>query len=460
MIKENQTVLNRLNVILDGLWVYAALLLAYWFRFYVMPDGVSVVPFRSYMITGLILVPVHLLTYGLLGLYEPIRKKQIGQELIKLAASNLLIVAGWLMILFLFKSINYSRWVMALYFILSTGGLCLKRIVIYRVLHRYRSLGYNQKHVLLAGSGETIQAYVKEITNASYLGYHPIGYVSSKQEWDALPCLGDLEHLEQILEERKPDEVVAGLDMNEYDKMPYVIQACEKSGTKLSMIPFYVKYMPSNPQIDSINGLPLINLRRIPLDNVGNAFLKRTMDVVGALILIVLSSPLMLFAAVGVKLSSPGPIIFKQTRVGLNKKNFNMYKFRSMRVNNQENTGWSKNVDNRKTKFGSLIRKTSIDELPQFFNVLKGDMSLVGPRPELPFFVEQLKEDVPLYMVKHQVRPGITGWAQVNGLRGDTSIPERIRHDVYYIENWSLAFDIKILFMTIWKVVNPEKIVK
>ena len=167
----------------------------------------------------------------------------------------------------------------------------------------------------------------------------------------------------------------------------------------------------------------------------------------------------MLATAVGVKLSSPGPIIFKQKRVGLNKRKFYMYKFRSMRLNDSSDTAWSTDSDQRKTRFGAFIRKFSIDELPQFFNVLKGDMSLVGPRPELPFYVEQFKEEVPLYMVKHQVRPGITGWAQVNGLRGDTSIEDRIRHDIYYIENWTVLFDIKILFMTLFKgVKNQEKL--
>lgn len=167
----------------------------------------------------------------------------------------------------------------------------------------------------------------------------------------------------------------------------------------------------------------------------------------------------MLITAIGVKLSSPGPIIFKQQRVGLDKKLFYMYKFRSMRVNSGSDTSWSTNHDNRKTKFGAIIRKCSLDEFPQFFNVLKGDMSLVGPRPELPHFVEQFKEEIPLYMVKHQVRPGITGWAQVNGFRGDTSIEERIRHDIYYIENWSLTLDIKILIMTLWRgVFNQEQL--
>ena len=190
-------------------------------------------------------------------------------------------------------------------------------------------------------------------------------------------------------------------------------------------------------------------------------YMKRLLDVAGSLVLIVCTSPIMLAAAIGVRLSSPGPVIFKQERVGRNKKLFKMYKFRSMRVNADQDTGWSRDVDDRKTRFGSILRKLSIDELPQLFNVLKGDMSLVGPRPEVPHYVRQFKEQIPLYMVKHQVRPGITGWAQVNGLRGDTSIEARIRYDIYYIENWNFFFDIKILFMTLVKgIVNQEKLSK
>ena len=170
------------------------------------------------------------------------------------------------------------------------------------------------------------------------------------------------------------------------------------------------------------------------------------------MVAIIITSPVMLAIAIGIKLTSPGPIIFKQERVGLNRRHFNMYKFRSMKVSSEKtsDTVWTTENDPRKTKFGSFLRKTSLDELPQFFNVLFGHMSVVGPRPERPFFVDQFKEEIPKYMVKHHVRPGITGWAQSNGLRGDTSIEDRIRHDIFYIENWSLLFDIKIIWKTIW----------
>ena len=185
----------------------------------------------------------------------------------------------------------------------------------------------------------------------------------------------------------------------------------------------------------------------------GNAFIKRAMDIVGSLLCIVLFSPIMLAAAIAVKLSSPGPLIFKQERVGLHNRPFKMYKFRSMTVQkaSEEVSKWTTKNDVRVTPVGRFIRKTSIDELPQLFNVLKGDMSLIGPRPERPFFVDKFKEEIPRYMIKHQVRPGMTGWAQVNGLRGDTSIRKRIELDLFYIENWSVSFDIRILFLTVFK---------
>ena len=186
--------------------------------------------------------------------------------------------------------------------------------------------------------------------------------------------------------------------------------------------------------------------------------MKRCFDFLFAGTVLLLLSPLMLVIAMGVKLSGPGPVLFKQERVGKERKVFTMYKFRSMRVNSQADTAWSRDRDSRITPFGALIRKFSLDELPQFFNVLKGEMSVVGPRPELPYFVEQYKDNVPLYMVKHQVKPGITGWAQVNGYRGDTSIEKRIEHDIWYIENWSMYLDVKIIFMTIFGgMINKEK---
>ena len=216
--------------------------------------------------------------------------------------------------------------------------------------------------------------------------------------------------------------------------------------------------MSGTPSIDVVNGIPLMNIRRIPLDNIGNAFVKRATDIVGSLILIALSSPIMLISAIIIKITMGGKVIFRQKRVGLNKKIFVMYKLKSMRDNEQSETAWSTDSDPRKTRFGALIRKLSIDELPQLFNVLKGNMSLVGPRPEIPYYVENFKDSVPLYMIKHQVKPGMTGLAQVNGYRGDTSIEKRIEFDIHYIENWSYFLDLSILMKTVFCFMNKEKL--
>ena len=457
MIKENQRLLNQLHVLSDGVLVFAAVLLAHWLRFGLL-GGQPAFPLTSYIWLGLAATVLCLSTYAVQGLYDSHRSIRFHREAGRLLAGTLLDTLILITALFVFRMVEMSRWLLVFFCGLAYVLLLTKRFVLRKSLQYYRRQGYNQKHVLVVGDGDMAKKYVENVRKDRNLGYQVMGYVGSNV-WRDVRQLGGYDQLEEILEQWKPDEVVVAMPAEEYRQTGRAITVCEKTGTKLSLIPFYAAYMPSNPQVDNLNGLPMINLRRVPLDNVGNAFLKRAVDVVGSLVLILLSSPLMLAAAIGVKLSSPGPILFKQERVGRNKEPFFMYKFRSMRVNDRETTGWSTDVDPRKTRFGSFLRKFSVDELPQFFNVLKGDMSLVGPRPEVPFYVEQFKEDIPRYMVKHQVRPGITGWAQVNGYRGDTSIQKRIEHDLYYIENWNLFFDLKILLMTLTKFTNQEKLV-
>ena len=271
--------------------------------------------------------------------------------------------------------------------------------------------------------------------------------------------LGKYEDLLETIESKKPDEVIMAADDENASLVSDIVEKCDKTGVRLIVIPQMFNLFSHSSKIDDWNGLPLINVRAIPLDNLGNALIKRIADILMSIIIIILTSPIMLICAIGVKLSSKGPVLFKQQRVGKNKKLFNMYKFRSMIVNDEQDTAWSSKTDSRRTKFGSFLRKTSLDELPQFFNVLKGDMSIVGPRPEIPYYVDQFKEEIPLYMVRHQIRPGITGWAQVKGLRGDTPIKDRIEHDIYYAEHWSILFDIKIFMMTVFggKFINKEE---
>ena len=265
--------------------------------------------------------------------------------------------------------------------------------------------------------------------------------------------IGTIDNLQAILDLNVLDEIVITLALKEYERLGEIVQICEKSGVHTKFVPDYFEVIPTIPYMEDVAGMPVINIRHVPLTELHNAILKRAMDIAGSLFGIVLFSPVMLAAAVAVKLTSPGPVIFKQERVGLHQKHFYMYKFRSMRLqtDEEEKKEWTTKHDPRVTRVGRIIRSTSIDEMPQFFNILKGDMSLVGPRPERPYFVEKFREEIPHYMIKHQVRPGLTGWAQVNGLRGDTSIEERIRYDLYYIENWTLGFDIKILFLTVFR---------
>lgn len=459
MIKENQRTLNYINIALDAFLILLCMPIAYGARFLLFPFDERGFTLPYYMLLTLCMLPIFLITLGAMNLYDSLRAKRLHWEVGRLfwaCAINFVVLQT---ILFLIKQFYFSRLTFVLYYIFVFFALSGKRLVLRLCLRKFRKLGFNQKHVLLLGNGLMAQRYAKTVADDPNLGFLIDGYLADQHTMQDLGYLGQLDELSYVLSRYQPDEVVAALSAEEFSLTPAIIECCEKEGIKLSIIPFYAQYMPSNPQFDNIDGIPVMNIRRIPLDNLVYAVVKRAMDIVGSLLLIILTSPIMLFAAIGVRLSSPGPIIFRQERVGLHNKPFSMYKFRSMRVNAQQDTGWSRNRDPRKTKFGALIRKLSIDELPQLFNVLKGDMSLVGPRPEIPHFVEQFKDEIPLYMVKHQVRPGITGWAQINGLRGDTSIVERIRYDIYYIENWSIFFDLKILLMTPLKgIINQEKL--
>jgi Undecaprenyl-phosphate glucose phosphotransferase len=456
MIKENQRLLNYLHILTDGLCLFLAMAAAYGLRFSALPSEATHLPLAYYFRVSLALAPLYLILYSLWGLYESFRSRTVGQEAFLLAQANLAGFAVVLAVSALLKSVDFSRMTLLFFFVFSLAATTGKRLLLRLVLRHVRSKGYNVKHVLLIGSGALARDYLAVLSHNQALGYKVIGCVSMGNDLPGVSRLGGLRELETLLERHSPDEVVAALELEDFAYLGQVIQICEKTGTKISLIPFYAEYIPARPAVDEIDGLPLINIRRIPLDNAGNALLKRMLDICGALVLIALTSPVMLAVALLVKFSSPGPVIFRQERLGRGKKPFIMYKFRTMVVNDEAQTAWSTNSDSRRTPVGAFLRKFSLDELPQFFNVLAGSMSLVGPRPELPHFVREFKESVPLYMVKHQVRPGITGWAQINGLRGNTSIPRRIDYDLYYIENWSLGLDIRILFLTLVRGVNEE----
>lgn len=325
------------------------------------------------------------------------------------------------------------------------------------LLRSARSRGYNLQHILVIGSGDSAYNFSNKIKQHRYLGYNIIGYLDDEKKIgyriNDVPVMGRISELADAIQKNDLDEVIIAISIKEYDRLNELIGICEKYGVKAQIIPDYYKYIPAKPYIDQIDDLPIINIRYIPLDDAYNKLGKRFMDIVLAFVGIILTSPIMLISVIMIKFTSPGPIIFRQERVGMHRRNFMMYKFRSMKVqtDEEEKTQWTTKNDPRKTKFGEFMRKTSIDELPQLLNVLKGDMSIIGPRPERPYFVEKFRDEIPKYMVKHHVRPGITGWAQVNGFRGDTSIKKRIEYDIYYIENWTIWLDFKIIFFTVFK---------
>lgn len=465
MIRENQRIFNIAQILVDIFIFLASMAGAYYLRFY-RYDG-NHIPIDFYLKLCIITIPVYLLIFNYYQLYESYRSKRLLLEIGRVIRANIIGIVFIFLLSFLAKEVNVSRMVILLFGFFNTLCMLASRIVLRKTLRSMRRKGHNIKRMLIIGCNGLAVDFSQKIVSNKNLGYWVVGFLSdkiSRREINPfpyeIPYKGAFQDLERVMGEETVDEAVVALEYDQYHFLPDIIEICEKSGTKVSVIPFYTKYLPARPYIDEVEGLPVINIRRIPLDNLLNNWAKRSFDFFAALVLIILLSPVFLFVALGVKLSSSGPVLYKQERVGLNKKIFTMYKFRSMRVDTDgsDKTAWSKKDDPRKTKFGTFIRKYSIDELPQLFNVLGGTMSLVGPRPEIPYHVNNFKEEIPLYMVKHQVRPGITGWAQVNGFRGDTSIKRRIEHDLFYIENWSFLLDIKILIMTVFKgVVNQSE---
>lgn len=457
MIKDNQKVFNRLMVIIDAAMTAASFMLAYFFKFYILNDGpgIGVLPVQDYFALLLVIVPVYMLIYYWCGVYTPKRTVRRRFEIYGILKSNTIGIVALIIILYMIvREFNVSRSVMAFFYIFNVFFTSCFRLALRRGLRSIRRKGYNLKHILIVGYSRAAEEYIDRLTDNPQWGYVACGILDNRipagTTYKGVKVLGSLGNLEIILPENKLDEIAIALSLKDYDYLEHIVSVCEKSGVHTKFIPDYNSLIPSKPYTEDLQGLPVINIRYVPLTNTGNSMIKRAMDIVGSLFGIVITSPIMLAAAILVKMSSPGPVIFRQERVGLHNKPFYMYKFRSMEQQppREERKAWTVRNDPRVTGVGKFLRRTSLDELPQLFNILKGDMSLVGPRPERPLFVEKFREEIPRYMVKHQVRPGLTGWAQVNGLRGDTSIRKRIEYDIYYIENWTLGFDIKIILMT------------
>ena len=456
MIKDNQKYFNRLQVFLDAAIVIISYILAWFIKFRVLDSEGGALSMGQYFRTLYLLVPGYLLLYSMFHLYTSKRDTKSKYEISNILMANAVGIGCFMVIQYLLKQMHFSREMLLIFVVANSFFMILSRSVIHSILRSIRKKGYNLKHIILVGYSRAGEEYIDRIMANPQWGYVVCGILDDKvprgTTYKGVKVLGEIDNLLIILPENRMDEIAITLSLADYDRLEQIVDWCEKSGVHTKFIPDYNSLIPSKPYTEDILGLPVINIRYVPLSNTLNWWIKRLVDFVGALVAIVLFSPVMIGAAIAIKVSSEGPIIFKQERIGLHNKPFRMYKFRSMvqQTDEEEKKGWTVKNDSRVTKVGAFLRKTSLDELPQLFNILKGDMSLVGPRPERPQFVEQYKEEIPRYMIKHQVRPGMTGWAQVKGYRGDSSIRKRIECDIYYIENWTLGMDIKILFMTVF----------
>lgn len=457
MIKDNQKLLNKIHLLMDALVIITSYVLAWVIRFEVGEASGGVLPKESYFATLLVIVPGYLFLYSAFQLYTPKRTTRTRIEIFTLFKANTVGFLVYLAILYLMHQEDYSRSMMAIFYVLNMVMVSGYRIVLRDVLRSFRKKGYNLKHILLVGYSRAAEQYVERILQNPDWGYHIMGilddHIAEGVAFEGIQVIGEVNRLYEILPENSLDEIAITLSLSDYDRLEEIVSFCEKSGVHTKFIPDYNAVIPTKPYTEDLDGLPVINIRNVPLSSGWNQFLKRTMDIFGAMVACIIFSPIMLVCAVLIKITSEGPILFKQERIGRHNKPFYMYKFRSMRLQTEEDEkkGWTVKDDPRVTGIGKFMRKTSLDELPQLFNILKGEMSLIGPRPERPQFVEKFKEEIPRYMVKHQVRPGMTGWAQVNGYRGDTSIRKRIDYDIYYIENWTIGLDIKILILTFVK---------
>ena len=446
-------------MIIDAIVLVLSYFLAWLIRF-VGPMAATAVrtrSFQQYMLMLVFIVPVYLLLYQAFTLYTPMRMQGRRLVLANIVKANSL---GLLILMFTFYMIDesdFSRSTYIMFYVINIVLQWCARMLIFALLRNMREKGLNQKQMICVGYSRAAEEYIDRVLANPQWGYVIRGILDDNipagTEYKGIKVLGRIANLNVILPENRLDEIAITLGLSEYYRLEEIVALCEKSGVHTKFIPDYNKIIPTKPYTEDILGLPVINIRYVPLNNTFNALVKRAMDIVGSIVGIIVTSPLMLLMCLIIKLTSPGPLIYKQERVGLHNQTFWMYKFRSMEVQpeSEEKKAWTVKNDPRVTPIGKFMRHTSIDELPQLFNILKGNMSLVGPRPERPFFVEKFREEIPRYMVKHQVRPGMTGWAQVNGYRGDTSIRKRIEHDLYYIENWTLGLDIKILFLTVFK---------
>jgi len=449
------------TALVDAIMVVAAAYAAYQLRKLVnMPPAVNIAQsFSGYASMVVVQVVTILATFFFYRLYHQRRgASRIDQFYTILAAISIGTLIATALISLLYKELDYPRLMVIYFAVFAVITVSIGRLLTgaWQTWMRTRS----PDRMLIVGAGDVGRMIGDRVRQSPHLGYEVVGFLDDtpgRRSAAGLPVLGPLAALKQIIRSEKIDEVVIALPEASHDKMLNLIYECEQERVLVKVFPDVFQIIASDLHISDLNGLPMLTVRDVALRGWRLA-LKRGLDIIVSGLGLVFLSPLLLFIALLIKLDSPGPVFYSQVRMGLDALPFPVLKFRSMRVGAEKETGavWATRDDPRKTRLGTFLRRTSIDELPQLINVLLGEMSLVGPRPERPVFVEQFRQVVPGYMDRHRAKAGLTGWAQVNGLRGDTSIVERTKYDLYYVENWSLLLDIKILIRTLFTVLRDR----
>ncbi len=469
MVKRYNRLLAAIHVVSDALLAGVAFVLAYVLRFEtgLVPVTKGYPPFIQYVWVLPAIVVIVPFAYYLQGLYRLRRGRSRVDDFFAVFVGSVLAVVFGVVATLYFQAyyasselkevgaFQVSQIVWAIFLVLNIALTFASRELIRQALERRWRAGIGLKRVLIAGAGELGRLVADRILEHRELGFQIVGFIDDRAGGDhlgyrGLPLLGTVAEAGEITQRERVDHLYVALPLEEHGKVVQVIEAASREGVDIKVVPDLLEFIALRARLEELDGVPILNINDVPLQGFNSA-LKRTIDILlSAVALVLLAAPLAIVALL-VRLTSPGPIFYRQERMGLDGRAFTVFKFRSMFSDAERETGpiFAEEDDPRCTPVGRLLRRFDLDELPQIWNVVKGDMSLVGPRPERPYFVQQFKQRYPQYMLRHKVRAGITGWAQVNGWRGNTSIEKRIEYDLYYIGNWSLRLDLKIMWLTL-----------
>ncbi len=450
MLKAHENSISNLQKLLDLLVVIFAWWVSYFIRFYYLPNaqtGLEVLFLKLTPVLGF----VTLFSFTKNALYESQRFTHRYKEVFSVLKGHALATISFILLLYFFGDERLSRLTLIIYYLLSMFLLIIVRMCVRNGLRSLRRKGKNLRHVLLIGNGAPIIGYVENARMFKDSGINFIGWIDSEDQSSKMNIKPIMDSYQQVKSELTPDAIVVSYKGADSHKVEEFLSQNYNDLTPIQILPD-LSFSLIGHQIEDFAGIPLLTVNQ-PSFGTLDLLLKRIVDILGSFLGLIILSPMFLILSFLIKLSSKGPVFYGQERLGLKGSTFLMWKFRTMRVatTNEDETEWSQKENPRKTAIGDFLRRTSLDEFPQLWNVLKGDMSLVGPRPERPFFVEKFRSEIPGYMLRHKIKAGITGWAQVNGWRGDTSLQKRIDCDIYYIKNWTFWFDIKILFLTLFK---------